>query len=122
MSSTKDIKKQVGQLFIAGFDGYSIPAEFKKLALEYGLGGVIYYKRNVQSPAQLAELSNEVQFTCRSEGPGLFVSIDHEGGKVNRLVKPFTKFPGNDYLGDLGSPKIGFEFGNVMVPNLKRLE
>jgi beta-N-acetylhexosaminidase len=38
---------------------------------------------------------------------------------VNRLVKPFTKFPGNDYLGELNSPKIGFDFGMVIGKELK---
>lgn len=108
MTTTQDLKHMVGQLFVVGFNGYSVPAEFKKFVQEFHLGGVIYFKRNVQSPGQLAELSNEIQFQCRTpEMPGLFISIDHEGGKVNRLVKPFTKFPGNDYLGELNSPKVG---------------
>lgn len=119
-SSIKDLKKQVGQLFVVGFDGFSLSPDFKRAIAEFGLGGVIYYKRNVQSPAQLAELSNEIQFSSQSEGTApLFISIDHEGGKVNRLVKPFTKFPGNDYLGDLGSPKVGFDFGFVIGKELK---
>ena len=120
MASKKGLKELVGQLFLVGFNGYSVPADFKKLIQEHHIGGTIYFKRNVQSPAQLAELSNEIQFSCRtSEIPPLFISIDHEGGKVNRLVKPFTKFPGNDYLGELGSPKIGFEFGAILGKELK---
>lgn len=121
MSIRKDqLKSAVGQMFLVGFDGYSVPNDFRKALQDYGLGGTIYFKRNVNSPAQLAELSNEVQFTCRpKEVPPLFISIDHEGGKVNRLVKPFTKFPGNDYLGELNSPKIGFEFGAVLGKELK---
>lgn len=120
MSSSKELKKLVGQLFIVGFDGFSVPADIKKIIQEFCLSGVIYYKRNVQSPAQLAELSNELQFSCRPEGSaGMLISIDHEGGKINRLVKPFTKFPGNDYLGDLNSPKIGFEFGYILGQEIK---
>ncbi len=120
MALSKDLKSLIGQLFVVGFNGYSVPLDFRKQIQEFHLGGVIYFKRNVQSPAQLAELSNEIQFSCRAkEDPFLLVCIDHEGGKVNRLVKPFTKFPGNDYLGELGSPKIGFEFGMVIAKELK---
>lgn len=120
MASTKEIKSLVGQLFLVGFNGYSVPQDFQKFLQQYGLGGVIYFKRNVQSPAQLAELSNDLQFGCRLKDQlPLFISIDHEGGKVNRLVKPFTKFPGNDHLGELGSPKIGFDFGAVLAKELK---
>ncbi len=120
MATHKQIQQLVGQLFIVGFDGFSVPIAFKKFIAENNLGGVIYFKRNVQTPAQLAELSNEIQFSCRTKGsPPLFISIDHEGGKVNRLVKPFTKFPGNDYIGELGSPKIAFQFGIVIGKELK---
>jgi beta-N-acetylhexosaminidase len=120
MASKKKLQSLVGQLFLVGFNGYSVPAEFREFIQEYSLGGTIYFKRNVQSPGQLAELSNEIQFSCRTKDfPPLFISIDHEGGKINRLVKPFTKFPGNDYLGELNSPKIGFEFGTVIAKELK---
>ncbi len=120
MAIKDDLRKKIGQLFIIGFDGYSVPPEFRKFIEEYHLGGTIYFKRNVQSPAQIAELSNELQFSCRPKGcPPIFISIDHEGGKVNRLVKPFTKFPGNDHLGELGSAKIAFDFGAVLGRELK---
>jgi beta-N-acetylhexosaminidase len=120
MAVKKDLKSLVGQLFVVGFNGYSVPNDFKKFIQDFNLGGTIYFKRNVQTAGQLAELSNELQFSCRhKDSPGLFISIDHEGGKVNRLVKPFTKFPGNDYLGEMGSPKVGFEFGMVIGKELK---
>lgn len=120
MSQSQDLKTLVGQLFMVGFDGYSVPSEFKNAIQQHKLGGTIYFKRNVQSPAQLAELSNEIQFSCRSSSdPFLFVGIDHEGGKVNRLVKPFTKFPGNENLGEINSPKMGFQFGVILAKEIK---
>lgn len=120
MAPSKDIKSLVGQLFLVGFDGYSVPPEFKKAMMEWRAGGVLYLKRNCQSPAQIAELSNELQFSCRAKDqPAYFISIDHEGGRVNRLMKPFTRFPAQDHLGELGSPKIGFEFGQVLGKELK---
>lgn len=122
MAKKKDLKTLVGQLFLVGFDGYSPSDNLKKFIQEFHLGGVIYFKKNVQSSAQLAELSNEIQFQCRPKDcPQLFISIDHEGGKVNRLVKPFTKFPGQDHLGEIGSPKIAFDFGMVLATELKAI-
>lgn len=120
MASKEDLKKKIGQLFILGFDGYSVPADLRQFIAEYHLGGAIYFKRNIQSPAQIAELSNELQFSCRPKDcPPIFISVDHEGGKVTRMVKPFTKFPGNDHIGDLGSAKIAFDFGMVLGKELK---
>ncbi|NBX68971.1 MAG: beta-N-acetylhexosaminidase [Proteobacteria bacterium] len=120
MSQIKELKTLVGQLFMVGFDGISVPQSFKDAIREYKLGGTIYFKRNAESPAQLAELSNELQFDCRENtSPFMFIAIDHEGGKVNRLSKPFTQFPGNEYLGEINSPKMGFQFGAIMAKELK---
>jgi beta-N-acetylhexosaminidase len=119
-TSNSQLKHLVGQLFLVGFNGYSVPNDFKDFIQEFNIGGTIYFKRNVQSPGQLAELSNEFQFSVRpKEAPGFLISIDHEGGKINRLVKPFTKFPGNDYIGELGSPKVAFEFGMILGKELR---
>ncbi len=120
MSQIQDLKTLVGQLFIVGFDGLSVPADFKKAMKEHHLGGTLYFKRNVESSSQLAELSNELQFDCRlADAPFLFISIDHEGGKVNRLGKPFTVFPGNENLGFINSPKMAFQFGAIIAKELK---
>jgi len=120
MSQIKDLKNLVGQLFMVGFDGVTVPREFQEAVKEHKLGGTIYFKRNVESPAQLAELSNELQFSCRDKvSPFMLIAIDHEGGKVNRLIKPFTKFPGNEYLGEINSPKMGFQFGAIIAKELK---
>ncbi len=120
MASTKDLKNLVGQMFLVGFNGYTVPPAFKKAITEYGLGSVIYFKQNIQSPAQVAELSNELQFSCRpKDAPPLFISVDQEGGRVARLLSPFTKFPPQENLGVLGSPKIGFEFGQILARECK---
>jgi beta-N-acetylhexosaminidase len=63
--SLRDIRKHVGQVAIAGFDGLSIPGDFKALAREFDLGGVILFARNVESPEQVAELSREARSLAR---------------------------------------------------------
>lgn len=57
--------------------------------------GVIYFKRNVETPTQLAQLSYEI-YALSQTLP--LIGIDQEGGWVARLGYPFTVFPGNDYL------------------------
>ena len=51
------LRRQIGQLLIAGFDGQQIPVELKSLAREFGLGGVILFARNIVEPEQVAELA-----------------------------------------------------------------
>src|SRR5262249_49829613 len=53
------LRRQIGQLLIAGFNGPQISPELRALAKEFGLGGVILFARNVVEPEQVAELAFE---------------------------------------------------------------
>lgn len=120
--NSNDLRRQIGQLFLVGFDGHTAPDDFKKAIQEFNLGGTIYFKRNADSPVQLAALSNQLQFDCRlPNSPPLIISIDHEGGKVNRLSAPFTQFPGMDLVGEMGSPKLAFHLGLAMGEELNAI-
>jgi beta-N-acetylhexosaminidase len=76
------LEEKVGQLFHVGFDAQTASDRIESLVEEYHVGGVIYFTRNVSSPEQTRALSESLQET--SETP-LFISIDQEGGLVNRL-------------------------------------
>jgi beta-N-acetylhexosaminidase len=54
--SPSALRRQIGQLLIAGFNGQQIPTELRSLAKEFGLGGVILFARNIGEPEQVAEL------------------------------------------------------------------
>lgn len=74
----------------------TVNARCRRLLNEWSVGGVILMGRNVESPEQVARLTNELQQMC--DVP-LFVSTDQEGGHVCRMKKPFTVMPGNMPLG-----------------------
>jgi len=120
MVTSADLKKQVGQLFLVGFDGLTVPSEFDQAIKEFNMGGTLYFKRNVESPVQLAMLSNQLQFECRSKDSSpLLIAIDHEGGKVDRLSPPFTHFPEMALVGEMNSPKLAFHVGLAMGKELE---
>jgi beta-N-acetylhexosaminidase len=101
--SLRDVRRHVGQLAIAGFDGHDVPAEIRTLAREFDLGGVIFFARNVESPEQVADLSRQSQ-ALASDVP-LWVSVDQEGGRIARFKRPFTEWPPMITLGRAGSPE-----------------
>jgi len=81
-----------GNFFILGFDGTSVPASLKMFSKQHGLGGVIFFDRNIESPGQLKRLTAQLQ--SLSPSGSLIISIDQEGGKFQRLRPPyFTAFP-----------------------------
>jgi beta-N-acetylhexosaminidase len=59
---------------------------------------VILFARNYESPSQLAELTAAIR-AVRS--PSLLISVDHEGGRVQRFREGFTKIPAMRELGKI---------------------
>src|SRR5439155_5473194 len=115
--SPSALRRQIGQLLIAGFNGQQIPAELRSLAKEFGLGGVILFARNVAEPEQVAELS----FDAARLVPDLpvWVSVDQEGGRVARLKAPFTEWPPMATLGRAGDVGLAERFARALAAELK---
>jgi len=59
-------------------------------------GGVILFSRNFESTSQLAELTDSIH---RLRDPRLLVTVDHEGGRVQRFREGFTALPPMRTLG-----------------------
>jgi len=62
------------------------------------VGGLILFARNYQGPNQLTALCAEVHALRE---PPLPISIDHEGGRVQRCREGFTRIPPMRKLGEL---------------------
>lgn len=72
--------------FISGLSGLSLTAEERAFMAETQPWGFILFKRNVDTPAQVAALVKELREAIdRSNAP---VLIDQEGGRVARLQPP----------------------------------
>ncbi|MFA5643851.1 MAG: glycoside hydrolase family 3 N-terminal domain-containing protein [Candidatus Paceibacterota bacterium] len=107
----KELKEQIGQMLIAGFRGIKIDknSAIAKQVKDLNLGGVILFDydnpsksfpRNITDPDQTEKLIKDLQ--SFSSTP-LFVSVDAEGGLVNRLKEKygFASFPSPEDMGKL---------------------
>ena len=81
---------RIGELFILGFFGKTVPVWLKQFAARYGLGGAILfdyscrtqqYDNNIDTPEQVQRLCAEI--AALPSTPMVF--IDQEGGLVRRL-------------------------------------
>ena len=96
-------------LFCVGFDGLTIPDTLRPL-LDEGLGGVILFKRNLQSLEQVCRLTADLHASAPAP---LLVGVDQEGGRVTRLPPPFLVPPAAGLLGRLGDPGLTEELARA---------
>ncbi len=106
------LEEMIGQMIMIGFRGFTIEEVSPKIKkqIESGrTGGIILFDydvvkkeavRNIKSPEQVKQLVSDLQELAPEP---IFVGIDQEGGKVNRLKTRYG-FPAsvsNKYLGNL---------------------
>lgn len=102
---------------MAGFPGTSLTVELRAIAREFSLGGVVYFARNVEEPAQVAEVSREIVMLS----PGLppWVSVDQEGGRVARFKRGFTLWPPMSTLGRSGDETLARRFAQALAAEVR---
>ncbi len=94
---------QPGQLLFVGFPGTRLPEELAARIAEGRIGGVVLFKRNLDTPAQARELVAALHAAAPPEAP-LLVTVDQEGGRVQRLRSPWTEWPPMRRLGARNDP------------------
>jgi len=105
--------------------GTVLTAEDHERLLHPLVGGVILFARNYESPEQAEQLVSGIH-TLRS--PRLLVSVDHEGGRVQRFRKGFSALPPVAGLGEIykTSPKqakdLAESTGWLMASELRALD
>ena len=114
--SVRDIRRQVGQLAIVGFNGHGVSDDVRQIAKAFDLGGVVFFARNVADPEQVREMSRESQFLARDLP--LWVSVDQEGGRVARLKRPFTEWPPMITLGRARDETLARRFAKAIAAEL----
>ena len=89
------LERLASTCILPGFEGLVVP-DWVRRRLSEGLGGVVLYAWNVESPEQLRALTDDL----RSEGDDVLIAIDEEGGDVTRLeAATGSSYPGNGALG-----------------------
>src|SRR5688500_18633314 len=112
-----DLRSRAARLLIVGFQGRTLEPELERL-LERGVGGGIFFARNVGAPAEVAELSAAIK--RRATYP-LLVSIEQEGGNVARLREGFTPIPAMREVGLADDAELSFALGRLIGRELRAI-
>jgi beta-N-acetylhexosaminidase len=87
---TANLRRQVGQLLILGFDGLELDEHLRSSLAALQPGGVILFARNIEEPKQTWRLLRDSQAATATP---MFMCVDLEGGTVDRLKKVIAPAP-----------------------------
>lgn len=114
------VAEKVGQLLIVGIGGRQVSSVAEAHITKRFVGGFILFRRNIQTPKQVAALTAGLQQVAQQTPNGipLFIAIDQEGGNVVRLEKGATVLPGNLALGATRSQALAEKAGELTAIEL----
>ncbi len=114
---------QPGPLLI-DLDALALTAEERELLEHPLVGGVIFFQRNYESRRQLQALVQAI----RAIRPQLLLTVDQEGGRVQRFREGFTTLPPPAVLGrrydqePQAALALARSFGYVLAAELRQLD
>ncbi|MDU0203616.1 MULTISPECIES: beta-N-acetylhexosaminidase [Paenibacillus] len=113
------LDEKLGQMILAGIDGYSVNANTQALISTYHVGGIILYKPNVKDSSQLVSLVNELKQKNAKNKLPLWIGVDEEGGRVTRLPEELQKTPTNQEIGKTNNKTYAYNIGNLIGSELR---
>jgi beta-N-acetylhexosaminidase len=116
--SSLELRQQVGQLLIMGFDGTAMSPRLRLMLETLRPAGVILFKRNIEDAAQTHTLLREVQKTAHN---AMFLCVDMEGGTVDRLRDVIAPIPSVAEVAACSSRKVFRKHGRLVADEVRAL-
>jgi beta-N-acetylhexosaminidase len=113
---SRELERLAAATLLPGYVGLE-PPEWVLRHLDRGLGGVVLYARNVDSPEQLRAATDALRAT-RAD---VIVAVDEEGGDVTRLeAGRGSSYPGNWALGHVDDVDLTLRVARALGTDLAR--
>lgn len=85
------LAEKIGQMLCFAFHGLEYNHQLKVLIEDNHIGNIIHFARNIESAKQVKVLNATMQKHAKYP---LFISLDHEGGMVRRVLTDIHYLPG----------------------------
>ncbi len=112
---------QIGQLLLIGIEGYELSPIEKELIKSTVPTGIILFKRNCQTYKQIFDLNKSIYSSFgNDDNPDPFISVDQEGGRVQRLPKDeFANYPSFREVAKLNNPEVAEKLYSYLARDLR---
>ena len=104
------------RLLMVGFDGLTLPNHVATW-IDQGLGGVILFRRNIETLEQLIALNGSIL----GRRQALMLGVDEEGGRVRRLRGITADLPPMAQVGATNDPQLAYRCGALLGRELAAL-
>ncbi len=114
------LDEKIGQLLVLSNRTSKMTEDLKSTLIKLKPGGFILFKENISNYEDTSNLIKEIKNT--NEIP-MLISIDQEGGKVQRLTEipnyEISKIPSNKSIGDTKDEKLAYDIGAIIAEELQ---
>jgi beta-N-acetylhexosaminidase len=123
MTDEERLRRQVGQLMVFGFYGFTVPDTAAALIRDQHVGNLLLFSRNARDRRQVARLTARLQEMAREDGQTLplTISADQENGTVSRLPADVPGLPGSMAIGATWRPDNAYDAGAMTGRLLQHL-
>jgi beta-N-acetylhexosaminidase len=116
---------KIGQMLMPGIAGPAVDDEAIQFIADFRVGGIWLASGNIHDVTQVQNLIatlNDLQKNSGARVP-LFISIDHEGGSVNRFpyLSGITAFPSPMAVAATGNAELAYQMGLAQAQELRLL-
>lgn len=116
------LEEKIAQMLIVSIPGTSLSPEKEAELKTYKPGGIILFSDNISTFDNTLSLVKSLENTASIP---LFLGMDQEGGKVQRLLSlsdvKATYIPPMSELGKTNNPSLAYDVGKVMAEELRTL-
>lgn len=87
------LEEKIGQMIIIGLNTEDAVNHLAEMIQKYKIGGILLYKKNYKTYEEMINLINQIKALNRKNKIPICISIDQEGGRVNRMPNEFKNLP-----------------------------
>ena len=92
------LEEKIGQMIIVGLNNSNAIDNLQEIIQKYKVGGVLLYKKNYKNYEEMVNLINKIKELNKVNKIPMFIVIDQEGGRVNRMPNEFKNLPSANKL------------------------